>query len=201
MNQKNFKPDLVLKGNQGEQIVSFLLRKDGYFVTCLSDINEQGIGGAPGMKTDKDFLILPDLQAALRGKIGYCEVKWKTEATFTRITQREEHGVDKRNWDHYYMVQSETGIPVYLFIYERKTGAVLYSLIEHLSGVSRYTSKMGKGGMIFFPRASYALWGRVAQLGGHFAVQLDMFERMNLEGEGDKLFGVVRHINGILSKK
>lgn len=111
---KHFNPDLVMKGNQGEQIVAHILRKDGYFVTCLSDIK----GGAPGMTNEDAYLILPDLQAAANGYLGYCEVKWKTASTFTRKTQREEHGVDRINWDHYGQVRGETGLPVF-FVYLR----------------------------------------------------------------------------------
>lgn len=46
--------------------------------------------------------------------------------------------------------------------------------------------------MCFFPRSSFSIWGRVAILGESYYRQLDMFAMMNIEGDGDKLFGVVR---------
>lgn len=193
----HFKPEDVLKGNQGEEIVAHLLRKDGYYVTCLSDIRERGRSGAPGATTQKDFLTLPDLQASSQGYTGYCEVKWKTRADFTRITQREEHGIDKICWDHYQEIRDKTGLSVFLFIYERKTGAVLYENITTLGKVKRYTPKMGRGGMIFFPRATFNLWGRVVPLEEGLFIQLDMFRKIG-GNSGDKLFGLIRHKGRIL---
>jgi hypothetical protein len=190
---KHFNPDSVLKGDQGEQIVAHILRKSNYFVICLSDINEQGRGGAPGMRNNQTFHTLPDLQVALQGKLGFCEVKWKTKADWTRITQQEEHGIDKVCWDHYCQVSKQTGTDVFLFIYERKSGAVLYNHINFLRKVIRYTSKMGRGGMCFFPRSSFYLWGRVIQVGKNYYHQLDAFQMLGLEGDGDKLWGIIQH--------
>lgn len=192
---KHFDPDSVLKGNQGEQIVAMLLRKSGYFVTCLSDINEQGRNKAPGMRNNSEYLILPDLQVALQGHLGYCEVKWKTKADWTRITGQLEHGIDKHCWEHYQEVRTKTGADVFLFIYERKTGAVLYRHIDFLDSIKRFSAKWGKRdelgnykGGFFFPCSSFYRWGIVIPIDENLYIQTTFFAP-TIEGQGDRLFG------------
>jgi hypothetical protein len=192
---KNFTPDTVMKGNQGEQIVAALLRKEGYFVTCLSDINEQGKNGAPGMRSDNEYLILPDLQVALNGRLGYCEVKWKTKPDWTVITNQNEHGIDKHCWDHYQMVRIKTGADVFLFIYERKSGLVLYNHIDFLDSIKRFAPNWGKvdrmgnrKGGFFFPWLSFHKWGIVIPVNEEIYIQATMFSP-KIEGQGDRLFG------------
>jgi len=117
---------------------------------------------APRMKSAGRDLILPDLDVARVGKRQWWEIKTKTEATWTRITQRYEHGIPLRHYHDYLEVERVTGTPVMLGIYERKTGAMLWASLVELSAhplKREYTgSKMSNGGMVFWPVDAFRTW-------------------------------------------
>lgn len=175
------------KGYRAETILAQVLRADGYYVVILADNQERGQNGAPGARNGDQFITLPDFQILKRGHIAYAEIKFKSEATWTRTLQQEDHGIGLLKWKMYQRIERESGLPVYLFIYEGDSGAVLYNRLQNLAKVARFsdTDKMDRGGMVFFPRASFGLWGHIAVLKGELWRQVGL---LTLEEERDKLF-------------
>jgi len=187
----NFRTEIAFhRGYRAEEIIAKILRDEGYYVVFLADNQERGQNGAPGARNRDDFITLPDLAVFLRGKQGYVEIKFKASADFTVLTGREEHGIGKRKWEMYCKIQKETGSLVYLFIYEGNSGAILYATIDELAPLMREYNgdKMDPGGMVFFARASFDLWGKIAVVDGQIYDQLWLFS----EDEGDKLFKLQR---------
>lgn len=104
--------------------------------------------------------VIPDLDIAKDGTRRWAEVKTKEKADWTVITQRYEHGFKLRHYHHYLRVQEITGCEVWIFIYEEKTGDILYARLDDLTGIRReyLGDKMDKGGTVFFPRDAFKLW-------------------------------------------
>lgn len=179
------------KGERAEDVIKRVLREEDFYVYALSDISERGNPGAPGARNDHDFIVLPDLDISGKGWRGFAEVKGKSEPTFTRTTGQYEHGIPLNSYKMYQRIKEETGAPVFLFIYEFKSGAILFSEIDDLETRIYYGNKMSKGGMAFFFRSSFDLWGKVALVNGTQANQLDFFPI--IEGKGRNLFKLTRH--------
>lgn len=155
----NQRPEF-LKGADGEQVIKNLLIQNGWLIIPSYAYTGPGDDKAPRMEGMNSYYIIPDLDACKLGTRRWIEVKTKEEATFTRIAQRLEHGIPLRHYYHYFEVQKATGCPVWLFIYEKKIGAILYASLNALSySVRKYTGdKMSRGGMAFFPRDGFTNW-------------------------------------------
>lgn len=198
----NFKAENIYKGDRAEDVIAFILRAEGYYVVITADLQERNTNGAPGARSDDNFITLPDLDVAKKGYRGWCEVKYKKAYSFTRITQRPEHGIGLRKFKMYQRIQQETGTPVYLFVYEADSGAVLYNHIDILLAEEFYRiyngNKMDSGGMIYFARSNFNLWGKVALIGKDIYQQLDLFSLTDTKGQGNKLFDFIRHHKGNL---
>ena len=106
--------------------------------------------------------MLPDLDACKDGGRRWVEVKTKSTATFTRMTQRLEHGIDRRHYNEYLSVQRITGTPVFIVVYEENTGEILWSSVDDLEPYKRFSDKMGRGGMVFWPRERFKKLCKVA---------------------------------------
>ncbi len=147
------------KGRFGEEIVSLWLQTLGWYILPAYDYTGNKRNKAPRLKGIADSLIVPDLLLARGGESRWGEVKTKAKADFTYMTQRYEHGIPLRHYRHYLRVQHVTGIPVWLLIYELKTGALFWKSLDSLSWVCReyHGYKMNSGGMAFFPRDIFDL--------------------------------------------
>ena len=153
------------KGHSGEKMIADLLRERGWYVIPSYDYTGEDDNKAPRLQGLRESLVIPDLDIAKDGVRRWAEVKTKEEVNWTVITQRFEHGIPLRHYQHYLKVQSITGCEVWLFIYEVKTGDVLYAKIDALSRVKREYNgnKMSRGGMVFFPRDAFKLWLNIYQ--------------------------------------
>lgn len=147
-------------GADGEQVVKNLLIQNGWLIIPSYAYTGPGDDKAPRMEGMNTYYIIPDLDICRLGTRRWIEVKTKTEATFTSITQRLEHGIPLRHYYHYFEVQNATGCPVWLFVYELKTKAILYASLNALIySVRKYEGgKMNRGGMAFFPRDAFTNW-------------------------------------------
>lgn len=147
-------------GSEGEQIVKELLQKNGWFVIPSYAYTGPENDKAPKMEGTNTYFVIPDLDICKVGTRRWIEVKTKTEADYTRITQRFEHGIPLRHYYHYLEVQKESGCPVWLFVYELRTKTLLYASLNSLSHfIRKYEgNKMSKGGMAFFPRDKFINW-------------------------------------------
>lgn len=176
------------RGYNAESVLADCLRDDGYFVHITADLEERGHRGAPGARSGNNFITLPDLDVASKGHRAFVEVKYKSEASFTIKTGRYEHGFGLRKYRMYCQAQQTYGTPVYIAVIEGKTGAVLMATLDEL-GVPRIYdgNKMDAGGMAFFPRGAFGLWGYVRTYTGQLPLGIPLDK-----GDGD-LFKVARH--------
>lgn len=207
-----------VKGYKAEGVIADLLRSEGCYVIITADVKMRNGNKAPGATNGSGgFITLPDLDVANQGYRGFVEIKYKSKASFTTITGRLEHGVGYGNFLAYQKASKEFGVPTFLFIYEGDSGAVLFNRIDILlperdyhiekngamnliyqaegesSPVARVYAggAMNRGGMIFFPRSAFDLWGRVAIMEDNIYTQLGFFD--SIDGEGDRTFEIVRN--------
>lgn len=148
------------KGDKGQKLVARLLQEAGWYVLPSYDYSGQDENKAPRLEGQHETFVIPDLDIAMAGTRRWIEVKTKKQATWTRITQRLEHGFSRRHWLHYQHVQEITGAEVWLCVYEELSGDVLLGKIKDLAKEKREYrgTKMGQHGMVFFPRAAFHLW-------------------------------------------
>lgn len=149
-------------GAEGEQIVKKLLLENGWLIIPSYAYTGPGQDKAPRMEGMNTFFVIPDLDICKLGRRRWVEVKTKTEASWTHVTQKFEHGIPLRHYYHYLEVQRATGCPVWLFVYELAAKILLYSSLNALIyDVRIYDGpKMSRGGMAFFPRDSFIDWDK-----------------------------------------
>lgn len=159
------------RGRTGERMIASLLQKDGWFIIPSYDYSGEDGDKAPRLEGLQAAYPVPDLDIARDGERRWAEVKTKAAATYTRITGRFEHGIPKRHFESYMRVQKITGCQVWLFIYEENTGKVLYGKLDDLAAVRREYDggKMSRGGMIFFPRDAFTVYGTAPRGAAKFA--------------------------------
>ena len=134
-----------------EMGLSAWLQARGGFILPVYDYSGLGDGKAPKLQGVDNSLVTPDLFTARQGQTRWVEVKWKSEATWTHITQRFETGIDRRLWTHYERVEAETGIPVWLLFVHEKEGEVRGQSIAELNKNKRVSVRFnfGRGGIFF----------------------------------------------------
>jgi hypothetical protein len=110
-------PEFIL-GRTGEKLVAEELKRLGWYVIPSYDYSGDDKDKAPRLQGLSNSFVIPDLDIAKDGIRRWVEVKTKTSATWTYMTQRYEHGIPKRHWDSYFSVQRESGCSVWLAIYE-----------------------------------------------------------------------------------
>lgn len=143
-----------LRGRNGERIIADLLMARGWYVIPSYDYSGEDGNKAPKMQGARSAFVLPDLDVIRQGKRFWCEVKTKKEPTYTRMLDRLEHGIPLRHYQHYRLVEEETGCFVWLFIYEELAAVVLCNSLNNLERFKRIYAggKMSYGGMVFWPR-------------------------------------------------
>lgn len=138
-------------------MIANLLRRRGWYVIPSYDYSGEDGDKPPRLEGLRNAFPVPDLDVARGGVRRWAEVKTKSAATYTRSTGRLEHGIPLRHYWSYRRVQEITGTEVWLFIYEEKTGDVLFARLDDLEAEKReYAgSKMSRGGMVFWPRSAF----------------------------------------------
>ena len=144
-----------------------MLHKRGWYVIPSYDFSGPNDDKAPKLQGLGNGFVLPDLDISRNGKRKWAEVKTKDEATFTRITQKLEHGIPLRHFRDYKIVREITGCEVFLFVYEIRTGDILYASLDNpdfLATKRIYKgNKMSLGGMIFWPREAFGVLCNILQ--------------------------------------
>lgn len=150
---------LYQKGHTGELLVSEELQKRGFYVIPSYDYSGEDDNKAPRMEGVNLSYVIPDLDTMKDGNRYWIEVKTKEEATFTRKTQKLEHGIPLRHYRHYHEVEKISGCAVFLAVYEIRTGDILMAKLSNLDKHVRIYDggKMSRGGMAFFPRDAFDL--------------------------------------------
>jgi len=153
-------------GRTGEKMVAELLRERGWYVIPSYDYSGEDGKKAPRMEGQRAAYVIPDLDIAKDGTRRWAEVKTKTGATYTRITQRYEHGIPLRHFRDYFATQEITGCEVWLFVLEQDTGDVLCGKLNELAQGCReyHGDQMSRGGMVFFPREAFGLFTTLATI-------------------------------------
>jgi len=113
----------------GEDMIREGLANRGWYVSPTGKINDNC---APMARTCDDALILPDLQISSCGKTRWAEVKRKKKPGYLRIENKYTHGFCRRQWEHYKRIEKETGLQVWLFIWEEVNRVVCYAPISYL---------------------------------------------------------------------
>jgi hypothetical protein len=145
-------------GRHAEELVDHVLREQDFMLMRSSDLSGPFGGQAPRLHGRHGWLVLPDRQAFKAGVRRWAEVKRKATATFHRVSNEWEHGFAQRLWNHYEAVESETGTPLWLFVYEDNTGCLLHGILGDLAPSHIYDgNKMDRGGTVFFRRSDFAL--------------------------------------------
>ena len=150
------------RGRAGERVVANALQRRGWFIVPSYDYTGQNGDKAPKMQGLNLSLVIPDLDAARRGKRFWVEVKTKARPDFTRSTGQWEHGIAKRHLEHYRRVEIESGAPVWLMIVEEQNALLIGQSLAKLGTPRIYEGwKMGRGGMAFWPRERFRLIERL----------------------------------------
>jgi len=160
------------RGHTGERIVAAFLQRRGWYVIPSYNFSGEDGNIAPRLFGLRDSFIVPDLDIAKGGLRIWVEVKTKSAATFTRLTGRLEHGIDKRHCDQYLKIQIITGDPVYLAIVELDTKALLLSSLTELMPSARINIMHQRGQekqMVYWPRSAFREYQYAARPGTHFS--------------------------------
>lgn len=155
------------RGRRAERIVEFLLQSAGHFTIPSYDYAGDDRDKPPRLMGIRKRYAVPDLDVCRTGHRWWAEVKYKDRADFTRVTQRHEHGINKRLHDDYVEVERNSGCPVVLVVFQDDTGEILAISLSKLAKVCRIYdgSKMGRGGMVFWPKDGMKQIGRLVRVG------------------------------------
>lgn len=150
------------RGRNGEIIVADWLKSRGWYVIPSYDYSGEDGNKAPKMEGALAAYVLPDLDVAKSGKRAWAEVKTKAGPTLHRNTNTLVHGINLRLFRAYKKVEAITGCEVHLFVYEEDSLKILFRpLGQETDGRVYDGGKMGRGGMIFWPRSSFKLVAEV----------------------------------------
>jgi len=102
----------------------------------------------------RDVLITPDLDFFSDGVHAFGEIKCKAVATYYRIGESWDHGIDRVSYDHYRGIEDASNMTVWLFIRQLDNGMMHYANIRGwLAAYPRFApqARYGKGGMVYWP--------------------------------------------------
>jgi hypothetical protein len=118
-------------GRDGERFVADWLRRGGLYVIPSYDYTGDDASKAPKLEGAVRRYVIPDLDVAGDGQRCWVEVKTKSEATHSIVTNTLDHGFEERLLLSYQHVQQITGTTAWLCVYELSTGYVLLMLNDH----------------------------------------------------------------------
>ena len=142
------------RGREAEKSVATWLMSEGYYVIPSYDYAGEDHEKPPRLQGEAKGYPVPDLDVAKDGRRSWIEVKLKAKASWTRHTQRFEHGIAKRLVDAYTTVASITATPVWIVIVEEQTQEWLAALLDSLRTDERVTNSW-MGEMVYWPRTAF----------------------------------------------
>lgn len=143
-------------GDKAEALVEAQIRASGWRYVADRQFRD---GRAPMIQGEKDDNIRPDFSVSKAGESAWIEVKGKNK--YHPHEGEKRHGIDLPNWRHYNRVSSLTGVPCWLFVYERSTGTLLCQDLDNLPIADKrikdvYPADDPYGGpMVFFNRSDF----------------------------------------------
>lgn len=138
----------LTRGTMLENWAADRLRADRWSVIRLAD-QPPGDGHGPRL----DGLNLPDLQVMKHGITLAVEVKGKTAATFGRLSEEWEHGIDRGSWDSC-LEYDRRYMPTYLLIVEAgQSWAGRDAYVARVNTLGVRESAIGTRPLVYWPRS------------------------------------------------
>lgn len=142
-------------GIPAEKLVKTTLQAEGW--RCLPAKHQRvDTDSAEIIEGDGDAVRNPDLFAIRNGEAIFVEVKQFSTPVKTRARNQYEHGIRRPKFDDYKTVADESGIPLWIFIFESGCGKLLASHIQQLSEldpIDEERCKQDYGELVtYFPR-------------------------------------------------
>jgi Holliday junction resolvase len=122
------------RGSIGEQNVGVFLKRNGWAVLPAHECNP---GNAALLQGADDSFVLPDLLSFNSRQRIWAESKVKEKSQLYRKRNEYRHCIDEYNYKEYLAVQSLTGIPVWVFIYEEDTQKLIRAPLNWVPVVQR----------------------------------------------------------------
>lgn len=147
------------RGREFEQHFARLMINRGWAVIRCYAIDADNT--APMLDGPFKGLRLPDLQIFPKANPYFVECKLKKASTYTYSKHIYEQGIGLRAYRDYCAVQRQSGIKVFLAIAEHDDKVILVQSLDRLGQPREYHGKkMDPGGMAFWHRDQFVLWGR-----------------------------------------
>jgi len=119
-------------GVPAEKLVKNMLQVEGW--RCLPAKHQRvDTDSAEIIEGDGDAVRNPDIFAIRQGEAIFVEVKQFRSPVKTRVRSQYEHGIRKPKFEDYKTVANDSGIPLWIFIFESEHGRLLASHISELS--------------------------------------------------------------------
>ena len=153
------KRDNLAFGKKAQDIIKGCLRTNGYVVYAIDDNTDWFVSG--------DFILAnPD------GIVAFGDAKGKTQSSYYRIGDVEEHGIDYNTWQRYLSICEFRNMQhAHMAVYERtreqeafgkekgnlqpSNTVLLYDLFHPYRENTTTAKSYGKGGMVYWKRDEY----------------------------------------------
>jgi len=122
----------------------------GHFVMLCADYTASK--RAPVARSKSEVLVMPDMFICKDGLSWLGEVKTKKSAGWRKDRQRFEHGMDYSSYVAYLEVEKQTGLEVYVYVFELDTLEVQYIPLRAIDPVLSRDEK------VFWPRSQMSLF-------------------------------------------
>lgn len=180
-------------GVEAERLVKNILQVEGW--RCLPAKHQRvDTDSAEIIEGDADAVRNPDIFAIRQGEAVFVEVKQFRSPVKTRARNQYEHGIRRPKFDDYKTVVSESGIPLWIFIFESEHGKLLASHISKLSELepidARRCHEVYGELLTYFPRTELSKVGIASeQVPEDFPckVEFNMGDEVNSVIEGVKI--------------
>ena len=157
---------------QWEKALAGWVRAKGWHVLPTYDFSGKGDDKAPKLLAPPGQvdLVMPDLQCFRSGACRWIECKWKTQATWHRVTKRWVTGISLRLANHYIKVQQLTGADVSLLFLHEREGEVRGGPMREIEPLWAHDyggGRMGRHGMRFWRWEEMPLRATLAEVAAH----------------------------------
>lgn len=147
--------DRLRIGREGEELVKIVFAMNG-FQMLHPGSSQPGVSG-PVVTVGKGVgLTIPDLAAIKDGATWWIEVKSWWDKVHHHKTDQFRHGVSATDWKEYITFQRQSGLPMSMAFYERRTGIVRWAPLLRLCTAIEYGDPgherfYGGKRQVFFP--------------------------------------------------
>lgn len=145
-------------GSEAEKLVEELLKNKGW--GCMPAKHQRiSTDSAEIINMKEDAVRNPDICAIRGGQVVFVEVKEFGGPVEVEVRDQEEHGIRKPKFYDYVKVHQMSGVPLWVFIFEKERGLLLGSQINRLSRLEPIDKKKCREEynelVTFFPRSDF----------------------------------------------